>query len=499
MDPGSLTRLLGRSAALKLLRSEQAPFVLALGDETFRQKGRSEVGESELTERLAALLEREGVAKGTEADAQARRWITTWCDEDHRWMRRFWVRGQDEQNVQLRPDVERALRWVDELTPREFVGTESRFEQIVALLRQLAGRTTADPQRRIEELSKERDALQEEIDRIRQGGEVEVYTEVQVRERLQGVRDGAGSLLSDFREVEERFREIGREVQERRLEGMLSKGGIVGGLLEADDELRESAQGQSFEAFHRLLLAPDGQDEMLALVERVTHLPEVERDTDATRWMMELLDRFLGSAERIEGAVRSMAGQIRRVLDERRSGEDRRARELVDEIRRLALGIRQSSKLDIFHEIGGAPELGLPLERPLWQASVQVTFEDEPVDLAQADAEERIDALFQRIPVDLSQLRETLESALADRGDISLDDLLRVHPVELGLAELVGWLKVCAQWPNLEKGDGTDELLIHDRLAGSQTKVRIPHWKMTSSPTTPSMIQTISVNKKGEP
>jgi hypothetical protein len=470
---------MARSAALKLLRSEHAPYVLALADDAFRQKGRSEVGESEILERLAALLEHHTAFAGEEAENQAKRWLALWCDDDHRWMRRSWVKSRDERSVQLRPDTERALRWMQEMDPRDFVGTESRFEQIVALLRQLSERTTSDPTARIRELEENRDRIQGEIDRIRLTGEVDVYTEVQVRERLQGVRDGAGWLLGDFREVEERFREIGREVQERRLEGLLSKGGIVGDLLDADDALRSSPQGQSFESFHRLLLAPDGQDELLRLVEKVARLPEVDGDTDQIRMLRELLDRFLASAEQIEGAVRSMAGQIRRVLDERRAGEDRRARELVDEIRRLALSLR--GRAFPGHDAHTAPldiQTDLPLERPLWEPTTPVRFDGQIVDLARVDLDERVDQLFHRVPVDLMELEEALSVYLDTHGASTLGTVLSAHPLRQGLPELVGWLKVCAKRTDLERSDDTELVEMTDRLAGTSLRVRIPRWRL---------------------
>lgn len=481
MTPAEVARRLERSAAAKLLRSEQAGYVLALAGTTFRDTGRVEVGESEVVEGIAAMVEREGRARGLEAEDIAKRWIAAWCDDDHRWLRRHWARGGDERLVQLRPEVERALRWVDELGPREFVGTESRFEQIVGLLRQLAGNTEADPEARIRELEAEQAKLQDEIDRIRRSGEVGVYSEVQVRERLQGVRDGVGSLLGDFREVEERFRDIGREVQDRRLEGMLAKGGIVGELLDAGDELRSSPQGQSFEAFHRLLLAPEGQDELLRLCAKVALLPEVERDSDQKRLLHELLDRFLVAADRIEGGVRSMAVQIRRVLDERRVGEDRRARELVDEIRRLALGMRGIPFRGAgAHEIPGEPELGLPLERPLWQPSVPVRFDVLNVELAQVDVHESVDRLFHRVPIDLGELDEALDAFLAERRGCNLGEMLAHRPVEQGLAELVGWTKLCARRGDARRREDVDGDIVEvrDRIAGTWKRVHIPRWEI---------------------
>ena len=475
-DVPGLARLLSRSAALKLLRSEQAPHLLALAHRLFRVTGQAEVPESLVQEQLAAQLEREGAV---DPDMAARRWISAWCDDDHRWMRRVWVREGNEPAVLLRPDVERVLRWVDELRPREFVGTESRFEQIVGLLRQLAERTTEDPEVRIAELAHQRDRLQAEIDEIRATGRMDVFTEVQVRERLQGVRDGVASLLGDFREVEERFREIGREVQERRLEGALSKGGIVGELLEADQELRQSPQGQSFGAFHGLLLAPQGQDELLRLVDLVVQLPEVRPGSDEDRLFRGLLDRFLAAAERVEGGVRSMAGQIRRVLDERRVGEDMRSRELLDRIRQMALGLREREAPEgTFHEVDGPASLGLALERPLWEPAVPVRFDNAVVDVAVPDVGERMDALFQRIPVDLSRLRAQLDGVVSQRGPCLLSQVLEAHPVELGMAELVGWLKAAAGRPGTVRETGRDEIEVRDRLLGTATRVRIPRWRM---------------------
>ena len=103
-------------------------------------------------------------------------------------------------------------------------------------------------------LESEADSIQSEIDRIRATGAVESFSPVQINERYAQVLGTARELLSDFRQVEENFKRVAREIAERQALPGITKGAIVGHLLDSHDALRDSEQGQSFFAFWNLLI-----------------------------------------------------------------------------------------------------------------------------------------------------------------------------------------------------------------------------------------------------
>ena len=100
------------------------------------------------------------------------------------------------------------------LQEREFVGTESRLNTVFDLLRQIVFGTETDPEQRIAELRRQRQELDDEIARI-EAGELDLLDASAVRDRYQQFAATARELLADFREVEENFRKLDRQLREK--------------------------------------------------------------------------------------------------------------------------------------------------------------------------------------------------------------------------------------------------------------------------------------------
>ena len=122
--------------------------------------------------------------------------------------------GTEEPHYDATPAVEKALQWIQGLGEREFVGTESRLNVIFELLRQIAFGTEADPAQRLAELRRQRQELDEQIARV-QAGELPMLDETAVRDRYQQFAGSARELLADFREVDENFRKLDRQLREK--------------------------------------------------------------------------------------------------------------------------------------------------------------------------------------------------------------------------------------------------------------------------------------------
>jgi hypothetical protein len=72
------------------------------------------------------------------------------------------------------------------------------------------------------------------------------YQPAQIRERCGTAVSLLRQLQSDFRAVEESFREITLQVQQRQVEGQDTRGGILEFALDAGDVLKQEDQGVSF-------------------------------------------------------------------------------------------------------------------------------------------------------------------------------------------------------------------------------------------------------------
>jgi len=126
----------------------------------------------------------------------------------------------------MTPTTEKAIEWLQALAPQPFVGTESRLLTLLQLLRDLATGAQDDPTARIRELSRRRDEIEREIERVREGlaGPLDM---TQVKERYAQIADTARRLLADFRQVEENFRMLDGETRERIATALAHPGPVV--------------------------------------------------------------------------------------------------------------------------------------------------------------------------------------------------------------------------------------------------------------------------------
>jgi hypothetical protein len=132
------------------------------------------------------------------------------------------------------------------LRERSFVGTESRLNTIVDLLRQIVFGTETDPDERIGELRRQRDGIDEQIARV-EAGELDLLDESAVRDRYQQFSATARELLADFREVEENFRKLDRRLREKIAGWQGGKGELLDDVLGS----RESIAGLHRRARHQ--------------------------------------------------------------------------------------------------------------------------------------------------------------------------------------------------------------------------------------------------------
>jgi len=403
--------------------------------------------DEELIEQLENLLIQLRAHRPDAYPAAAQAYLSRWCDDQHGYLRKYFESGSDQPVYELTPATERVLRWLEDLGRVEFVGTESRFLQIFSLLEEIVRRSTEDPELRLAQLQKEKAALDREIDEVSRTGRVDRYSSTQVKERFIKANEEARRLVGDFREVESNFRIVTRRMQERRLLEDASKGDVVGYVIDEDDALRESDQGRSFYAFWRFLISHQKKDELRALLDHVHTLSD-DRAREGDYSMLRNVVRHLSDAgEKVVQSNRRLAEQLRRMLEEAHLRENRRVLDLVGEVKRAALAVKADPPASrAFLEVEGSPAVHLPMERPLWQPEEKPSFDHQPADPGvESIAGIDLTGLFDFFSVERRELEERIGQMLVVRGQATLADLLKVHPLKKGLMELLVYLVIATE------------------------------------------------------
>lgn len=439
MNHDHLQTLRRNHPAWRLLAADSAALVVGFLQHCFIEPNVRVLPEQDLSARLDDYLYHLRERGERAYPRAAMDYLRDWADDSRGWLRRYYPPDSDEAHYDLTPGAEQAIQWLAGLEQRQFVGAESRLKLVFDLLEQIERGSETDPEVRIDELRRRQHALEAEIEEIR-AGRMAFMDDTQLRERFFQVRDTARALLADFRQVEQNFRELDRQLRERIATWGGSRGEVLAEVFGQRDQIADSDQGRSFRAFWDLLMSPARQEELSRLLENVLALEPVAALNPDPRLKRVHYD-WLAAGELAQRTVARLSEQLRRYLDDQAWLENRRIMDVIRQVERHALELRdQPPSRPLMAVDALSPEVNLPFERPLFSPPATHQIEQEVV---QADGTELpADALFEQVYVDKDRLRAHLRRALQTRPQVSLAQILEEHPLELGLAELVAWLSL---------------------------------------------------------
>ncbi|HYE70204.1 MAG TPA: DUF3375 domain-containing protein [Aquabacterium sp.] len=478
LDLDTLDALRRQHPAWRLLAADSAPLVASFLHRVFVLPNRRAIPQAELAtaldDTLYAVREQRGPASYPKP---ALDYLDDWAANDKGWLRKFYPPGSDEPHFDLTPATERALTWLSGLSERSFVGTESRLLTLFELLRQMGEGSETNAELRVQELLRRRGAIDAEIDRVR-AGDPPLLGDTALKERFSQFVTMARELLSDFREVEHNFRGLDRRVRERIALWDGSKGALLQDILGERDLIDDSDQGRSFRAFWDFLMSRDRQDELSALLDRVLQLEPVADMAPDPRLRRVHYD-WLEAGEQTQRTVALLSQQLRRFLDDQVFLENRRIMDILRGIESGALAVRAQPPVGDFMAIDEtAPGIGLPMERPLHAPVVKLAITSGRI--AAGDEDLDAAALYSQFIVDKAALARHVRQSLQQRQQVTLAELLAARPLQQGLAELVAYLSLAAEPPDL--GTGMKAMIdesVEDRAtwiapSGEHKSARLP-------------------------
>ena len=473
MDHDHVHYLRRSHPAWRLLAADNAPLIIGFLHHAFIRPNLRALGEQELTAQLDDYLFHLREDRGDDLYPKAAAdYLADWAADERGWLRRYYPQHSDEPHYDLMPATEQAIHWVAALDDRpQFVGAESRLRTVFELLRELVHGAETDPEARIRELERRRTDIDAEIERLRDG-ELELMDPTRLRERFLQAEGTARALLADFRQVEQNFRDLDRQVRERIAVWEGARGELLETIFGEQDAIADSDQGRSFRAFWDFLMSPARQEELTELLERALDLEpvaELEPDPKIRRIHYDWLD----AGETTQRTVAQLSQQLRRYLDDQAWLENRRIMDLIRETEQHALAIRETPPDGVVMELDEpSPTVELPMERPLFTPPLKPEIRDRVL----VDGGEEVDpeALFEQVYVDRQRLHDHIRRALHRRSPVSLAAILDEHPLQQGLAELVTYLAIAADDRNAVIDESRNETAVWTDEGGRARRAVIP-------------------------
>jgi hypothetical protein len=436
------------SPALRLMRGRLGSFVVGFFFKTFKKWGVVEASEEELAATLAEHIEQ--VRELEDFDAPKRLpqdYLDEWCDEDHRYMTKTYDEDKEEYIFRLTRHSEKALSWLQDLLSmqqRGYATTESRFNRIILEMESLSQGVNADPEARIRDLARKRDEIDEEIQKIRDTGEAPIFGEDVIRDQVYDLSDLVEHFLSDFRAIEEFFKDHARQISKLYAQGDASKGDIVEHVLDSDDELRSCDQGKSYFGFRAMMTNPALARQFRNLAEQTSDIAR-RRGLDPNKTFLSLSDRLFGEANSAHGAYGRISRKLRQVVGDHAGGGGKQIRKTLSNIRKKAFLLRDQPPEDWDFEIDIRPQFFGLMESDFWEPKAVEPF--APISTASSEDSEWINEILNSVgePLDLNKYRERVNEALETEEKVSLTEMVQRFPLERGVVDVVCYRVVAGE------------------------------------------------------
>jgi hypothetical protein len=453
---------------LQMLRAEHFPLLVSFFHLAFKQQDKISYPQNEIQSLLADYLyglEKQSINEYGKPPIE---YLTKWAQQGY--LRRYYETA-DEPVYELSPSTENALKWLDDLNKQQFVGTHSRLLQFFHLLQQIVN-TSSGPYERVQQLQEERNKINKEIEQIRQGHFMRP-SDTQIKENYFLAEETARRLLSDFRQVEENFRELDTQTRQTIIKSSLAKADLLDNVFQQQDHLWNTDQGKSFRAFWEFLMSEQMQKDLESLLEKMNDIPairEIKKEQTVDRIKTNLVD----AGDKVNRSNDGLIEQLRKFVEQKNLSESRYILHSIEQIENLLVEQKEDvTAIDTWMEIDGIFKPSFTMERPLFSPPLKVAFEKTDVQDGIAEADTNI--LFDQFYVDIEELRNNIKQILRTRSQVALSELLNYYKPQKGVSEILGYMQIATNdQKHFINHDLQEELAIENKDSGKIYSLKAP-------------------------
>lgn len=375
-------------------------------------------------------------------------------------------RNEDgEIYYELSSHSSKVIDWLSGLKREEYIGTESKFKSIITQLRELVEYTNEDREKRLQILEDKKLEIEQQIQRLQMGDDVKIFEEYEIVPRFQQVSKLAKELLSDFKDVDDNFKNIIKDIYQKQIDPSLNKGGILQYTFDALDELKSSSQGKSFYAFWEFLLSRDMQDELEQLINSLFGTLQEKNIASDDRFLQNMVSHLYESGRKVYQTNDKMADKLSHIIRESDAARSDAAKRLVQEIKNSLIEISKAKgKPDISLTIEDGPDINIPFERKItFEQSESTEYNQQPENyVLDFDSLNEIGKVFGNVVIDRKIIENNLREVLKNKGQTTIAEVVSLHPLNQGLSELFAYFSVLNQFPHKTINEAKQEAIIFD-------------------------------------
>lgn len=467
MDINQLVQTLNNSPSVKLLKMRSAEFFLAFVTSVFDEQ--MAIGEEKLQMLLENWLDnqREDITDedinietlGESNEAKAKRLIKEWTDKG------FFANYQNEDGeiiYELSSHTSKVIDWVTSLKKEEYIGTESKFKTLFSQLKDLVEFSNEDREKRLELLRQKKEDIERQIESLEMGEEIEVYEDYQIEPRYNSLNKLAKELLSDFKEVDDNFKEIIKQIYKRQTDNE-GKKNILNYIFDAYAELKDSQQGKSFYAFWEFLLSSELQKEWDELTDLLYKTLDKRNIDSKDKFLKEMKKHLFDAGEKVSKTNDRMSEKLSLIIRNNGNSDTQATKQVINDIKKMLLNTAQNKERNNTSLNYEVIELNLPTERQLNLTPKQeVEYNNIPTE---ADLDiyelERLDKLYNYHQIDRKILRKRIDIILREKTLTTLAEVIEQNNgIEKGLSELFGYIAILKEYKTIVSDNCTQEIIF---------------------------------------
>lgn len=465
MDINQLVQTLNNSPSVKLLKMRSAEFFLAFVTSVFDEQ--MAIGEEKLQMLLENWLDNQHEdiidedinieTLGESNEAKAKRLIKEWTDKG------LFANYQNEDGeiiYELSSHTSKVIDWVTSLKKEEYIGTESKFKTLFSQLKDLVEFSNEDREKRLELLRQKKEDIERQIESLEMGEEIEVYENYQIEPRYNSLNKLAKELLSDFKGVDDNFKEIIKQIYKRQTDNE-GKKNILNYIFDAYAELKDSQQGKSFYAFWEFLLSSELQKEWDELTDLLYKTLDKRNIDSKDKFLKEMKKHLFDAGEKVSKTNDRMSEKLSLIIRNNGNSDTQATKQVINDIKKLLLNTTQNKERNNASLSYEVVELNLPLERQLNLTPKQeIEYKNVPTEASLDITElERLDKLYNHHQIDRKILRKRIDIILRENTQTTLAEVIELNNgIEKGLSELFGYIAILKEYKTVVSDDRKQEI-----------------------------------------
>ncbi len=474
----SILDALRNSPSVALLRARSSGIIIDFLTGVFNDV--AAVSHENIHSLLAEYLDSHGVDEDEESDIlytdtyeeKAAKYIRKWTDSG------FLTNYRNEDGeiyYELSSHSSKAIDWLAGLKQEEYIGTESKFKSIISQLRELVEYTNEDREKRLQILEDKKMDIEHQIQQLQMGEDVKVFEEYEIVPRFQQINKMAKELLTDFKDVDDNFKTIIKEIYQKQIDPTLKKGGILQYTFDALDELKSSSQGKSFYAFWEFLLAREMQSELETLITDLFSTLKGKNIDGGDTFLQNMVEYLYESGRKVYQTNDKMADKLSRIIRENEMSRADVSKRVVQEIKNMLIEIsKKGRKPDITLSVDDGMEINIPFDRKITFEQSENTEYDIIPESNMLSIEElgELGKVFGNVYVDRNVLVHNIREAMKDKSQVTLSDVVEQFPLKQGLPELFAYFGALGQFPHKTVHEEKCQAIVFDYEKNK--RIRIP-------------------------